>query len=77
MKTTSTTNIKNLLTAFDAQLLNLLKEDLRQQNQKVKTRLINMATRSYDHELLGIIKDDIANLRNARSRQENKLAQAG
>ncbi|RKD16278.1 hypothetical protein BCY91_05245 [Pelobium manganitolerans] len=75
MKATNT-NIKNLLSGFDMQLLAILKDDLRQQNQKMKTKLINMATRSYDKELLAIIKADINKMKKAMGANEGNLAQA-
>ncbi|WP_017258564.1 hypothetical protein [Pedobacter arcticus] len=77
MKTTSTQNIKNLLSNFDMQLVNILKEDLRRQQQKVNTTLINMATRTYDNQLLAIVKADIQKLKQAINNTQNDLAQAG
>lgn len=74
MKTTTTTNLKSLLANFDAQLLAELKSDLMQQNQKMKAKLIQMATRSYDSELLAIIKADI---KNVMDNSQKSLANAG
>lgn len=77
MKATSTQNIKNLLSNFDMQLVNILTEDLRKQQQKVNTTLINMATRTYDHQLLAIVKADIQKLKQAISNPQDDLAKAG
>ncbi len=77
MKTTETKNTKNLTANFDTQLLTILKDDLRQQNQKIKATLINMATRTYDSELLAIIKEDINKVRQAMGNSSNTFAQAG
>ncbi len=74
MKTTTTTNLKSLLANFDAQLLSVLTADLREQNQKMRAKLIHMTTRSYDSELLAIIKADI---KNAMGNSQNSLANAG
>lgn len=73
MKTTSILNTKNLTANFDKQLLSILKDDLRQQNQKIKATLINLATRTYDSELLAIIKSDISKIKQSMG----SLAQAG
>jgi hypothetical protein len=77
MKATSTQNVKNLLANFDMQLLAILKDDLRQQNQKMKATLINMATRTYDNELLAIIKADINKMKKTMGNTQDTLAQAG
>lgn len=77
MKTASTLNTKNLTANFDNQLLTILKDDLRQQNQKIKATLINMATRTYDSELLAIIKSDINKMKQSIGISGNSLAQAG
>lgn len=77
MKTASTQTIKKLTSNFDTQLLSLLKDDLRQQNQKMKAKLINMATKTYDNELLAIIKSDIQKMKQAMGTSTNALAQAG
>ena len=77
MKTTSTKSLLSVLANFDAQLLSVLTDDLRQQNQKMKAKFIHMATRSYDSELLAIMKADIQNIKNAVGNVQNKLAQVG
>ena len=76
MKAASTQNIKNLLANFDSQLLSILKDDLRKQNQKVTATLINMATRTYDNELLAIIKADIDKIKASINSSQNSLAKA-
>ncbi len=76
MKTTSATNLKSLLANFDVQLLSVLKDDLRQQKQKMKAKFVHMATRSYDSELLAIMKADISKIKDAMNNSQNSLAQA-
>ncbi|HET8829212.1 MAG TPA: hypothetical protein VFM79_07705 [Pelobium sp.] len=76
MKTSLTENTRNLLLNFDTQLVNILKEDMRQQHQKIKATLVNMATRAYDSELLAIINSDISKMRQIISDPKSTLAQA-
>lgn len=75
MTTASTENTKNLLLNFDMQLVNILKEDMCQQHQKINATLVNMATRTYDSELLAIINSDISKMKQIIS-APNTLAQA-
>ncbi len=77
MKSTSTHTIKNLLSNFDMQLVNILKEDLRRQQQKINAMLINMATKTYDNELLAIIRADINKIKQTVGHSQNGLANAG
>ncbi|HEX7367521.1 MAG TPA: hypothetical protein VF273_10520 [Pelobium sp.] len=77
MKASSTQNNRNLLANFDSQLLNILKQDLREQKLKMKAKFIHMATRTYDNELLAIINADIAKMRGILGNAQNNLAQAG
>lgn len=77
MKASSTQHIKNLLSNFDSQLVNILKEDLREQRLKMKAKFVHMATRTYDNELLAIIKADVAKMKEVLDNRPNKLAQAG
>ena len=59
--------MKNILTKIsensDLELLNILKSDIQEQHHKVKFKIINMATKVYDNQLLDIIKIDIVLIR--------------
>lgn len=77
MKTTTAKNIKSLISNFDMQLVNILKDDLRQQQQKVNNKLINIATKAYDSELLAIVKADMLRLKQALNNNQGSLAKAG
>lgn len=48
---------------FDLELLNILKSDIQEQHHKVKSKIINMATKVYDNQLLDIIKSDLIIIR--------------
>lgn len=75
--TTSTQQIKSLMSDLDNQLLAILKEDLHKQNLKVKAKLINMATYTYDLDLLNIIKSDIELLKSQLNLSPIDFAKAG
>ena len=76
METKSTKNLKTLIAMFDTQLLTVLKDDLSRQNRKMKAKFIHLATRSYDSELLSIIKADLNKIKGAVVTIDNNLVQA-
>ncbi|MFC5284707.1 hypothetical protein [Pedobacter alpinus] len=75
--TTATQQIKSLISNFDNQLLSIIKQDLQEQNLKVKTKLVNMATHNYDLELLAIIKSDINTIKSHFNNTQIDFAKAG
>lgn len=69
-------NIINQLAKIDLELLNILKSDIKKQSLMVTGKLLNMATITYDSELLDIIKKDVELFKAKLCTQQNSLAKA-
>lgn len=67
---------KELINKFDSELLMLIKEDIQNQSQKIRSKLININTFKFDNELYEIIKRDIQIIKEQLSNHQINLAKA-
>ena len=71
MRTTSAKIASQLINSVDRELLMILKEDVQNQKAKIKMKLINLATLSFDKALYQLIIEDIQFLKSQSSNQQN------
>ncbi len=63
MKTALSTVSKELISKFDRELLEVLKEDVKKFRNLHNDNLINFATRRFDHELQAILQEELSRFR--------------
>lgn len=69
---TKPTQIANqFLHDFDQELLNILKSDLQNQSENIKSKIVNLATVNFDKTLYQLIKEDLYFIKMQLSNQQN------
>ena len=64
MKNILSPSEQEMINKFDQELLELLKADLKEYKRNTQTNLIDFNTRRFDLELLALLKEEIAAIRN-------------